>query len=134
MLPPCHTHILQHITLDCTVCVCVCTRTSVYMTSSLMLELSLTLYKCGKQCQTLPDGCTVSLLTLNVPAVLMLATLLHAGVHVSVSDCAWSSVLTPLFQGYLRALGMKRTAEVKRDARIGEAEAQRDAGIKVKDK
>ncbi len=34
-------------------------------------------------------------------------------------------------QGYLRALGMKRTAEVKRDARIGEAEAQRDAGIKV---
>jgi hypothetical protein len=27
---------------------------------------------------------------------------------------------------------MKRTAEVKRDARIGEAEAQRDAGIKVK--
>ena len=35
-------------------------------------------------------------------------------------------------QGYLHALGMKRTAEVKRDARIGEAEAQRDAGIKVK--
>ena len=35
------------------------------------------------------------------------------------------------FQGYLKALGMKRTAEVKRDARIGEAEAQRDAGIKV---
>ena len=56
-------------------------------------------------------------------------------VHMfSVSDCAWSSMLTPLFQGYLRALGMKRTAEVKRDARIGEAEAQRDAGIKVKDK
>ena len=33
-------------------------------------------------------------------------------------------------EGYLHALGMKRTAEVKRDARIGEAEAQRDAGIK----
>ena len=28
---------------------------------------------------------------------------------------------------------MKRTAEVKRDAKIGEAEAQRDAGIKVTD-
>jgi len=34
-------------------------------------------------------------------------------------------------QGYLRALGMPRTAQVKRDARIGEAEARRDAGIKV---
>ncbi|XP_067662496.1 flotillin-1-like isoform X2 [Haliotis asinina] len=33
-------------------------------------------------------------------------------------------------EGYLRALGMARTAQVKRDARIGEAEAQRDAGIK----
>lgn len=36
------------------------------------------------------------------------------------------------FQGYLHALGMKRTAEVKSAARIGEAEAKRDAGIKVK--
>ena len=35
-----------------------------------------------------------------------------------------------LFQGYLKALGMARTAEVKRDARIGEAEAKRDAQIK----
>lgn len=26
------------------------------------------------------------------------------------------------FQGYLKSLGMARTAEVKRDARIGEAE------------
>ncbi|KAH7934413.1 hypothetical protein HPB51_029196 [Rhipicephalus microplus] len=34
-------------------------------------------------------------------------------------------------EGYLRALGMARTAEVKRDARIGEAEAQRDSQIKV---
>jgi len=34
-------------------------------------------------------------------------------------------------QGYLKALGMPRTAQVKRDARIGEAEARRDAGVKV---
>ena len=34
-------------------------------------------------------------------------------------------------QGYLKALGMARTAEVKKDARIGQAEAQRDSGIKV---
>jgi len=34
-------------------------------------------------------------------------------------------------EGYLKALGEGRTAQVKRDARIGEAEAQRDAGIKV---
>jgi uncharacterized membrane protein YqiK len=33
--------------------------------------------------------------------------------------------------GYLQALGMKRESEVRRDARIGEAEAQRDAAIKV---
>ncbi|XP_025114041.1 flotillin-1-like isoform X1 [Pomacea canaliculata] len=33
-------------------------------------------------------------------------------------------------EGYLKALGMARTAQVKRDARIGEAEARRDAGIK----
>jgi len=32
-------------------------------------------------------------------------------------------------QGYLDALGKKRTAEVKRDAQIGEAQAQRDALI-----
>lgn len=35
-----------------------------------------------------------------------------------------------LFQGYLKSLGMARTAEVKRDARIGEAEARCDAQIK----
>jgi flotillin len=34
-------------------------------------------------------------------------------------------------EGYLDALGKKRTAEVKRDARIGEAEAERDATIKA---
>src|SRR5438034_8153778 len=33
-------------------------------------------------------------------------------------------------QGYLDALGKKRTAEVKRDAMIGEAQAQRDALIR----
>ncbi|XP_071519692.1 flotillin-1 isoform X3 [Panulirus ornatus] len=33
-------------------------------------------------------------------------------------------------KGYLDALGMARTAEVKRDARIGEAEATKDAQIK----
>ncbi|KAL3313688.1 Flotillin-like protein 1 [Cichlidogyrus casuarinus] len=33
-------------------------------------------------------------------------------------------------QGYLQSLGMSRTAQVKKDARIGEAEARRDAGIK----
>jgi flotillin len=33
-------------------------------------------------------------------------------------------------EGYLEALGRKRTAEVKKDARIGEAEAFRDAGIR----
>lgn len=32
-------------------------------------------------------------------------------------------------EGYLAALGRKRTAEVKRDAKIGEAEAERDATI-----
>ena len=35
-----------------------------------------------------------------------------------------------LCQGYLMALGMGRTAEVKRDARIGEAVAKSDATIK----
>ncbi|KAM7539024.1 hypothetical protein Aperf_G00000050591 [Anoplocephala perfoliata] len=34
-------------------------------------------------------------------------------------------------EGYLEALGMARTAQVKRDARIGEAEARRDAGIRA---
>ncbi|XP_068619591.1 flotillin-1 isoform X1 [Battus philenor] len=33
-------------------------------------------------------------------------------------------------EGYLKALGMARTAEVKRDARVGEAEAQAEAKIK----
>ncbi|XP_066254607.1 flotillin-1 isoform X1 [Euwallacea similis] len=33
-------------------------------------------------------------------------------------------------EGYLKSLGMARTAEVKRDARIGEAEARADAAVK----
>lgn len=33
-------------------------------------------------------------------------------------------------EGYLKSLGMARTAQVKRDARIGEAEARRDGAIK----
>ncbi|GFN90193.1 flotillin-1 [Plakobranchus ocellatus] len=33
-------------------------------------------------------------------------------------------------EGYLLALGKKRTEEVKRDARVGEAEATKDSGIK----
>ncbi len=33
-------------------------------------------------------------------------------------------------QGYLEALGVRRTAEVKRDAAIGVAQAERDAGIR----
>lgn len=36
-------------------------------------------------------------------------------------------------EGYLEALGKKRTAEVKRDASIGESEAARDAGIRAAD-
>ncbi|XP_028394899.1 flotillin-1-like [Dendronephthya gigantea] len=34
-------------------------------------------------------------------------------------------------EGYLKALGKSRTAEVKKDARVGEAEASRDSGIKT---
>ena len=36
-----------------------------------------------------------------------------------------------MFQGYLKSLGCTRTAQVKSQARIGEAEALRDAGIRV---
>ena len=35
-------------------------------------------------------------------------------------------------QDYLHSLGKGRTAEVQRDARVGEAEAKRDAGIRVR--
>lgn len=43
---------------------------------------------------------------------------------------AWKQLKFLTLQGYLKALGMARTAEVKRDARIGEAEARRDAKIR----
>lgn len=46
---------------------------------------------------------------------------------MNVVKCAFVYFL----KGYLHALGMARTAQVKRDARIGEAEAKRDSGIKV---
>ena len=46
--------------------------------------------------------------------------------------CSDVPKMLPLFQGYLKSLGMSRTAQVKRDARIGEAEARRDATVKVK--
>lgn len=48
-------------------------------------------------------------------------------------SCLIALVVSFLFfiaQGYLKALGMARTAEVKRDARIGEAEARADSQIK----
>lgn len=35
-----------------------------------------------------------------------------------------------MVKGYLKSLGMARTAEVKRDARVGEAEAKRDSTIR----
>jgi flotillin len=46
------------------------------------------------------------------------------GVDVLTIQKIWDS------EGYIEALGKKRTAEVKRDARIGEAEAEREAIIK----
>lgn len=45
--------------------------------------------------------------------------------------CGYNHFYFGLLKGYLHALGMARTAQVKRDARIGEAEAKRDSGIKV---
>lgn len=36
-------------------------------------------------------------------------------------------------QDYLHSLGKARTAQVQKDARIGEAEAKRDAGIRVRE-
>ncbi len=47
------------------------------------------------------------------------------GVDVLTIQKIWDS------EGYIEALGKKRTAEVKRDARIGEAEAEREAIIKA---
>jgi uncharacterized membrane protein YqiK len=42
-------------------------------------------------------------------------------------------VSAPLPQDYLHSLGKARTAQVQKDARIGEAEAKRDAGIRVRE-
>lgn len=39
--------------------------------------------------------------------------------------------MSPCPQDYLHSLGKGRTAQVQRDARVGEAEAKRDAGIRV---
>lgn len=47
--------------------------------------------------------------------------------RVGTSDHDSSSQL----KDYLHSLGKARTAQVQKDARIGEAEAKRDAGIKV---
>ncbi|NXJ86252.1 FLOT1 protein, partial [Trogon melanurus] len=43
-----------------------------------------------------------------------------------------SSPCPPGPQDYLHSLGKGRTAQVQRDARVGEAEAKRDAGIRVR--
>lgn len=53
--------------------------------------------------------------------------------NVCYSLCCFSVNNTHVccFQRYLKALGMSRTAQVKKDARIGEAEARRDATIRV---
>lgn len=42
-------------------------------------------------------------------------------------------ISTSLPQDYLHSLGKARTAQVQKDARIGEAEAKRDAGIRVRE-
>ena len=56
----------------------------------------------------------------------------HGGDNKTIQkEAVYASYLSLCLQGYLRALGMARTSQVKRDARIGEAEARRDAGIKV---
>ncbi len=44
---------------------------------------------------------------------------------------AYGTAVALMYTSYLISLGMKRTAEVKRDAAIGEVEARRDAGIRV---
>ena len=63
-----------------------------------------------------------------------------------VNLSSWSSLLpsdkpsrlrimtsASLPQDYLHSLGKARTAQVQKDARIGEAEAKRDAGIRVRE-
>ena len=67
----------------------------------------------------------------NVHITLAFSLQIFSFLVVLVYICL-ACVFGSFFQGYLLALGMARTAQVKRDARIGEAEAQRDSGIKVK--
>jgi flotillin len=50
--------------------------------------------------------------------------------HFTIDPIFQIIILVLCCQGYLMALGMGRTAEVKRDARIGEAQAKSDAQIK----
>ena len=59
--------------------------------------------------------------------IFLVITIVNINTILLLSKC-----LDCLIQGYLHALGMARTAQVKRDARIGEAEAKRDSGIKVR--
>ena len=47
-------------------------------------------------------------------------------------DCHWFPVCLLLLQDYLNSLGKARTAQVQKDARIGEAQYKRDAVIRVK--
>ena len=62
---------------------------------------------------------------------------IHSQHFISIFGLVYKQLTNPalppftLSQGYLRSLGMARTAQVKRDARIGEAEANKDSGIKV---
>jgi len=51
-------------------------------------------------------------------------------IHMGISVVSYTLKDIRDEEGYLKALGMARTAQVKRDARIGEAQARRDATIK----
>jgi len=51
-------------------------------------------------------------------------------IHMGISVVSYTLKDIQDEGGYLKALGMARTAQVKRDARIGEAQARRDATIK----
>lgn len=59
--------------------------------------------------------------------------------HLSSPAAVWSDPATAvslshcsLSQDYLHSLGKARTAQVQKDARIGEAQYKRDAVIRVK--
>lgn len=58
----------------------------------------------------------------------------HAVVHTLVRfnvRCKLTLFVVFLFKDYLNSLGKARTAQVQRDARIGEAQYKRDAVIRV---